>query len=100
MYRRRNCTDERGDGDDRTGGDHAGRRGTPLFQQIADQLSSDIVDGTLAEGAKVPSTNEFAAFYRINPATAAKGINLLVDEGMLEKRSGIGMFVVSVPGIG
>jgi DNA-binding transcriptional regulator YhcF (GntR family) len=42
----------------------------------------------------VPSTNEFAAFHRINPATAAKGINLLVDDGILEKRRGIGMFVV------
>ena len=69
--------------------------GTPLFQQIAGQLSSDIVDGTLAEGSRVPSTNEFAAFYRINPATAAKGINVLVDSGVLEKRRGIGMFVVS-----
>ena len=69
--------------------------GAPLFQQIADQLSAEIVDGTLLEGGKVPSTNEFAAFYRINPATAAKGINLLVDEGILEKRRGIGMFVVA-----
>jgi DNA-binding transcriptional regulator YhcF (GntR family) len=69
--------------------------GAPLFQQIAEQLSSEIVDGTLPEGGKVPSTNEFAAFYRINPATAAKGINLLVDEGILEKRRGIGMFVVT-----
>ena len=43
----------------------------------------------------MPSTNEFAAFYRINPATAAKGINMLVDDGMLEKRRGIGMFVVT-----
>jgi GntR family transcriptional regulator len=68
--------------------------GTPLFQQIADQLASDIVDGALAEGARVPSSNEFAAFYRINPATAAKGINLLVDDGILEKRRGVGMFVV------
>ena len=67
--------------------------GTPLFLQIAQRLSSDIVEGSLAEGARVPSTNEFAAFYRINPATAAKGINLLVDEAVLEKRRGIGMFV-------
>jgi GntR family transcriptional regulator len=65
--------------------------GTPLFVQIAEQL----VDGVLAEGARVPSTNELAAFYRINPATAAKGINLLVDEGVLEKRRGIGMFVAA-----
>ena len=69
--------------------------GAPLFQQIADRLSSDIVDGSLPESGKVPSTNEFAAFYRINPATAAKGINLLVDEAVLEKRRGIGMFVTS-----
>ena len=68
--------------------------GVPIFQQIADQLSSDIVDGALAEGSRVPSSNEFAAFYRINPATAAKGINVLVDGGILEKRRGIGMFVV------
>ena len=43
----------------------------------------------------MPSTNELAAFYRINPATAAKGINMLVDDGVLEKRRGIGMFVAA-----
>jgi len=59
--------------------------GTPLFLQIAERLSSDIVDGTLPEGSRVPSTNEFATFYRINPATAAKSINVLVDDGILEK---------------
>ena len=69
--------------------------GTPLFVQIAEQLADDIVDGALAEGARVPSTNELAAFYRINPATAAKGINLLVDDGVLDKRRGIGMFVAA-----
>ena len=69
--------------------------GTPLFVQIAEQLADDIVDGALAEGERVPSTNELAAFYRINPATAAKGINLLVDEAVLEKRRGIGMFVAA-----
>ncbi|HEY5881672.1 MAG TPA: GntR family transcriptional regulator [Nakamurella sp.] len=69
--------------------------GTPLFLQIAQRLSSDIVEGALAEGSRVPSTNEFAAFFRINPATAAKGINILVDDGVLEKRRGIGMFVVA-----
>src|SRR5499427_7679308 len=69
--------------------------GTPLFVQIAEQLADDIVDGVLAEGTRVPSTNELAAFYRINPATAAKGINMLVDEAVLEKRRGIGMFVAA-----
>jgi len=69
--------------------------GMPLFVQIAEQLADDIVDGVLAEHARAPSTNELATFYRINPATAAKGINLLVDEAVLEKRRGIGMFVAS-----
>lgn len=67
--------------------------GAPLFLQIGAQLADDIADGTLPEGERVPSSNEFAAFYRINPATAAKGINVLIDQGLLEKRRGIGMFV-------
>lgn len=65
----------------------------PIFLQIAEQIENDIVAGTLAEETQVPSTNEFAAFYRINPATAGKGVNLLVDEGILYKKRGIGMFV-------
>jgi DNA-binding transcriptional regulator YhcF (GntR family) len=67
--------------------------GRPLFRQIADQLEGAIVDGSLAEEAQAPSTNELAAFHRINPATAAKGINQLVADGVLYKRRGIGMFV-------
>ena len=69
--------------------------GTPLFGQVAERLAAEIADGGLAEGARVPSTNELAAFYRINPATAAKGINVLADDGLLEKRRGIGMFVAT-----
>jgi GntR family transcriptional regulator len=69
--------------------------GTPLFVQVADRLAGEIADGGLAEGERVPSTNELAAFYRINPATAAKGINMLADDGLLEKRRGIGMFVAA-----
>lgn len=69
--------------------------GTPLFVQIADRLAGEIADGGLAEGERVPSTNELAAFYRINPATAAKGISVLADDGLLEKRRGIGMFVAA-----
>jgi len=65
----------------------------PIFLQIAEQIENDIVAGTLAEETQVPSTNEFAAFYRINPATAGKGVNLLVDTGILYKKRGIGMFV-------
>lgn len=65
----------------------------PIFQQIAEQIENDIIAGALSEESQVPSTNEFAAFYRINPATAGKGVNLLVDEGILYKKRGIGMFV-------
>ena len=67
--------------------------GKPIFVQIAEQIENDIIDGRLFEESQVPSTNEFAAFHRINPATAGKGVNLLVDEGILYKRRGIGMFV-------
>lgn len=65
----------------------------PIFQQIAERIEGDVLDGVLQEEGQVPSTNEIAAFYRINPATAAKGVNLLVDQGLLYKRRGIGMFV-------
>ena len=69
--------------------------GGPIFRQIADQIENSIVDGTLAEEAQAPSTTELAAFHRINPATAAKGINQLVADGVLYKRRGVGMFVAS-----
>ncbi len=67
--------------------------GAPLFVQVAERLADEIADGGLVEGEQVPSTNELAAYYRINPATAAKGINMLTEDGLLEKRRGIGMFV-------
>lgn len=67
--------------------------GRPIFAQIAEEIENAIIDGSLAEEAQVPSTNELAAFHRINPATAAKGINELVDDGILYKKRGIGMFV-------
>lgn len=67
--------------------------GRPIFIQIAERIEDDIIEGGLPEESQVPSTNQFAAFYKINPATAAKGVNLLVDEGILYKRRGIGMFV-------
>jgi DNA-binding transcriptional regulator YhcF (GntR family) len=69
--------------------------GRPLFRQIAEQVETAIVDGSLAEEAQAPSTNELAAFHRINPATAAKGIAQLVADGVLYKRRGIGMFVAT-----
>ncbi|WP_169088847.1 GntR family transcriptional regulator [Paenibacillus sp. PL91] len=65
----------------------------PIFIQIAEQIEDEIIEGVLSEESQVLSTNQFAAFYKINPATAAKGVNMLVDEGILYKKRGIGMFV-------
>lgn len=67
--------------------------GRPLFVQIAESVEDSVIDGSLPEEGQAPSTNELAVFYRINPATAAKGVNMLVDKGVLYKRRGIGMFV-------
>lgn len=65
----------------------------PIYVQIAEWIEDDILEGNLAEGEQVYSTNQFAKMFQINPATAAKGINLLVEEGILFKKRGIGMFV-------
>lgn len=67
----------------------------PLFIAVAEQIEDGILDGSYPEDAPVPSTTELAAFLRINPATAGKGLNLLVDAGVLVKRRGIGMFVAA-----
>ena len=69
-----------------------------IYLQIAQMLEDDILRGVYHEEEQVPSTNELARAFRINPATAAKGINLLVSDGVLYKRRGIGMFVS--PGAG
>jgi DNA-binding transcriptional regulator YhcF (GntR family) len=66
-----------------------------IFVQVAEQIEADILAGTLPEESRAPSTNELAAFHRINPATAAKGIASLVADGILYKRRGIGMFVAT-----
>jgi DNA-binding transcriptional regulator YhcF (GntR family) len=66
---------------------------SPIYRQIADQIKNDILNGALKADEQVMSTNEYAAFYRINPATAAKAFQLLVDDEVLYKKRGIGMFV-------
>lgn len=65
----------------------------PIFQQIAQMISNDIVVGILKEGEKVPSENELSRFYNINRATVRKGLESLVDGGIIYKQRGIGMFV-------
>ncbi|MEF2877572.1 MAG: GntR family transcriptional regulator [Blautia sp.] len=66
-----------------------------IYLQIKEMLEQDILRDILLEEERVPSTNELAKLYAINPATAAKGVNLLVDEGILYKKRGIGMFVAA-----
>jgi GntR family transcriptional regulator len=66
---------------------------SPIYLQIADAIRNDVLSGALKEDEQVMSTNQYAAFYNINPATAAKGFAQLVDEGVLYKKRGIGMFV-------
>ena len=66
-----------------------------IYLQIKEMIEQDILRDILLEEGRVPSTNELAKLYAINPATAAKGVNLLVDEGILYKKRGIGMFVAS-----
>ena len=69
-----------------------------IYLQIARMLEDDILRGIYQEEEQVPSTNELARGYNINPATAAKGINMLVADGILYKNRGIGMF--GSPGAG
>jgi GntR family transcriptional regulator len=66
---------------------------SPIYRQIADQVKAEVVSGALAGDEQVMSTNQYAAYYRINPATVAKAFQQLVDEQVLYKKRGIGMFV-------
>ena len=68
---------------------------TPIFLQVSQGLEDEILSGIYGEEEQIPSTTELAANYKINPATALKGINLLVDAGIVYKKRGIGMFVAS-----
>ncbi|WP_370614149.1 GntR family transcriptional regulator [Mumia sp. Pv 4-285] len=67
----------------------------PIYIQIADQIRAQILSGDLPEEAQVMSTTQYATTFRINPATAAKAFGILVDEGLIEKRRGLGMFVAA-----
>ncbi|NMA34124.1 MAG: GntR family transcriptional regulator, partial [Clostridiaceae bacterium] len=57
-----------------------------IYLQIAESIEDDIIRGVIEEETQIPSTNQMAVMYKINPATAGKGINLLVDRGILYKR--------------
>ena len=64
-----------------------------IYIQIAELIENDILQSNLKEEDQAPSTNQFAKVYNINPATARKGLNILVDEDILYKKRGMGMFV-------
>lgn len=64
-----------------------------IYIQIAESIENEILLGNLKEGEQAPSTNQFAKVYQINPATAGKGLNILVEEEILYKKRGLGMFV-------
>lgn len=65
----------------------------PIFMQIKETIEDDILQGRLGADDKIPSTNELVAYYSINPITVMKGVSLLVDEGIVYKKRGVGMFV-------
>ncbi|BFL72682.1 MULTISPECIES: GntR family transcriptional regulator [Anaerococcus] len=64
-----------------------------IFEQVAEIVENQILNGVLKANDQSPSTTEFSNVYGINPATARKGLNILVDEGILIKKRGMGMFV-------
>lgn len=67
----------------------------PIFQQISDEIEDAVFTGAFPEETQVPSTTEISAAFRINPATVLKGMNQLVDAGILYKKRGLGMFVTA-----
>jgi len=68
---------------------------SPLFMQIKERIEDQILNGILAVDEQVPSTTQIVDFYKINHITVSKGVNLLVDEGILYKKRGVGIFVAS-----
>jgi len=67
--------------------------GAPIYRQLRDRVIALILEGSLKEGDAVPSVRQVAADFRINPLTVMKAYQALADEGLLEKRRGLGMFV-------
>lgn len=65
----------------------------PIFLQISEGIEDAVISGAFPEQSQIPSITEFSVTYNINPATALKGINLLVDDGIIYKKRGVGMFV-------
>lgn len=67
----------------------------PIFVQVAEYIEDGILSGAFPEESQIPSTTEISVWYKINPATALKGVNILVEEGVIYKKRGLGMFVAT-----
>lgn len=67
----------------------------PIYIQLSEGIEDAILSGAFEEETQVPSTTEISVSYKINPATALKGINILVESGVLYKKRGVGMFVAT-----
>ncbi len=67
----------------------------PIYLQMSQWLEENILTGVFPEETQIPSTTDISAQYKINPATALKGVNMLVDKGIIYKKRGLGMFVSS-----
>jgi len=65
----------------------------PIYLELANEIEDSILSGAFKEGTQIPSTTEISVTFKINPATALKGINVLVDDGIIYKKRGVGMFV-------
>ncbi|MBV1910241.1 MAG: GntR family transcriptional regulator [Kangiellaceae bacterium] len=68
----------------------------PIFRQLKEKVIELIIDGEVTDGEAVPSVRQVAADYQINPLTVSKAYQELVDESILEKRRGLGMFVTEL----
>jgi DNA-binding transcriptional regulator YhcF (GntR family) len=73
--------------------DHEWNDSQPIYRQLRDRVVAMILDGVLKEGDPLPSVRNVAADYRVNPLTVLKGYQQLVDEGLVETRRGLGMFI-------
>lgn len=65
----------------------------PIYLELSDWIEDNILSATFGEETQIPSTTELSVNFKINPATALKGINILVDQGIIYKKRGVGMFV-------
>ncbi|WP_343630762.1 GntR family transcriptional regulator [Roseateles sp.] len=72
---------------------HSWNDQAPIYQQLADQLAAQLLDGDPPEGEALPSVRTLASRYLINPLTVSRALQALVDDGLLESRRGLGMYV-------